>query len=155
MLKSPAENVPTITPFPSPEDVPFLLTETPQQIETQFIEPQIISGTTTPRPTRTPQPTQGTPFALIGQDTVCDVNLSDGLLQVIVYNSNRRQLAGIKVIITWDTGEEQFFTGLKPELGNGYADYVNDTRYSVYNSTWFRKRHRNQPDRSCLPDSQR
>ena len=61
---------------------------------------------------------------MIGQDTVCDPNLPEGLLQVIVYNSNRRQLAGIKIIITWDTGGEEFFTGLKPELGNGYADFL-------------------------------
>jgi hypothetical protein len=36
-------------------------------------------------------------------------------------------------MITWDGGEEQFFTGLKPELGNGYADYimVPDIAYTV------------------------
>ncbi len=122
-IEIPTDNASTITPFPSPEDVPFIFTETPQQIETQFTEPQIIPGSATPRPTRTPLPTQGSPFVLIGQDTVCDINLPDGLLQVIVYNSSRRQLPGIKIIITWDAGEEQFFTGLKPELGNGYADY--------------------------------
>jgi hypothetical protein len=43
---------------------------------------------------------------------------------VIVLNSSRRQVAGVKIVITWDGGEEQFFTGLKPELGNGYADYT-------------------------------
>jgi hypothetical protein len=43
---------------------------------------------------------------------------------VFVLNSNRRQLAGVEIVITWDGGKEQFFTGLKPELGNGYADYL-------------------------------
>jgi hypothetical protein len=43
---------------------------------------------------------------------------------VLVLNSNRRQLAGVEVVVTWDAGKEQFFTGLKPELGNGYADYI-------------------------------
>jgi hypothetical protein len=60
---------------------------------------------------------------LSGQEDVCDPNLPDGLLQVVVLSSNRRQMPGIKILITWDSGEEQFFTGLKPELGNGYADY--------------------------------
>lgn len=116
-----------------PEDLPFDLTETPQVVSTQSAETQTIPSTATPRPTRTPPPTQGAPFRLIGQDTVCDPNLPQGLLQVIVFNSNRRQLAGIKIIITWDTGGEEFFTGLKPELGNGYADFLMfpDTSHAV------------------------
>ena len=67
--------------------------------------------------------TVGAAFALIAQDTVCDTNLPDGLLQVLVFNSNRRQVAGASIVITWENGEERFFTGLKPEVGNGDADY--------------------------------
>jgi hypothetical protein len=116
---------PTVTAFPSPADIPFDFTGTPEIIETQSVETQpVVVNTATPRPTRTPLPTQGAPFRLISADTVCDPNLPDRLLQVMVYNSSRRQLAGIKVIITWDTGGEEFFTGLKPELGNGYADFI-------------------------------
>ncbi|HSM70468.1 MAG TPA: hypothetical protein VK851_02910, partial [Anaerolineales bacterium] len=75
----------------------------------------------------------GAPFQLTALDTVCDANLPDNLLQVTVYNVNRRQLAGVKIIVTWESGEEQFFTGLKPELGNGYADFLMqpDVSYSV------------------------
>jgi len=124
-----------ITPFPSPADIPFELTETPQAVETPFIQTQTnnVVSTTTPRPTRTPLPTQGAPFRLTGIDEVCDSNLPDGLLQIVVFNSNRRQLAGIKVLVTWDTGGEEFFTGLKPELGNGYADFIMlpDTSHAV------------------------
>lgn len=124
---------PSATPFPSPADLPIIITETPEIIETQSIETRTISFTPTPRPTRTPQPTRGAPFTLTGFDTVCDPNLPEGLLQVIVFNSSRRQLAGVKVIVTWDTGEDEFFTGLKPELGNGYADFAMtpETSYSV------------------------
>jgi len=70
---------------------------------------------------------------LTGQENVCDTNLPDGLLQVIVLNSNRRQMPGVKIGISWDGGEEQFFTGLKPELGNGYADYIMtpNTEYTI------------------------
>lgn len=107
---------------PPPPDVPLILTETPQPIETAESQPVIVAST--PRPTQTALPTLGAPYALTGQDSVCDSNLPDGLLQVIVLNSNRRQMAGIKIIITWEGGEEPFFTGLKPELGNGYADYI-------------------------------
>jgi hypothetical protein len=55
------------------------------------------------------------------------------LLQVLVLNRSRRQLPGEEIVITWDGGQEAFFTGLKPELGNGYADYLMapDTTYTV------------------------
>lgn len=109
----------TATISPPQTDVPFVITESPAPIETQTI---ILEST--PRPTRTPLPTLGAPFALTSQEPICDTNLPDGLLQVIVLNSNRRQLAGAEIRITWDGGEEKFFTGLKPELGNGYADFI-------------------------------
>jgi len=113
----------TATLPPPPPDLPFQFTVTPQPIDTQIIETQAVVNTATPRPTRTLIPTVGAPFALITQDTVCDATLPDGLLQVLVFNASRRQIAGAKIIITWANGEEQFFTGLKPEIGNGYADY--------------------------------
>jgi len=116
-------NESTATLPPPPQDIPFQFTETPPFVETQAAVTQVIAGPPTPRPTRTLIPTVGAPFALIAQDTVCDTNLPDGLLQVLIFNSNRRQVAGAKIIITWENGEEQFFTGLKPEVGNGYADY--------------------------------
>jgi hypothetical protein len=113
----------TATLPPPPPDIPFQFTETPQSIDTQTSVTQSVVSNPTPRPTRTLVPTVGAPFALIAQDTVCDTNLPDGLLQVFIFNSKHRQVAGAKIIITWDNGEEQFFTGLKPEVGNGYADY--------------------------------
>lgn len=30
----------------------------------------------------------------------------------------------MKIIVSWDGGEEQFFIGPKPELSNCYADYI-------------------------------
>ena len=124
---------PSITPFPSPSDLEFILTETPEIIETQPGITQAVLSTPTPRPTRTPPPTQGPPFLLSSVDNTCDPNLPEGLLQMVVFNSNRRQLSGVEIIVTWDTGEEQFFTGLKPELGNGYADFLMtpDTTYTA------------------------
>jgi hypothetical protein len=125
----------TFTPSPSGNDASLAVAETPQPVETQTaaIETQTPLGEATPRPTRTPTPEPGKPFALTLQEPVCDPNLPEGLLQVIVLNRNRRQLAGMEIVVTWDGGKEQFFTGLKPELGNGYADYIMtpDTTYSI------------------------
>lgn len=123
-----SENLMTATSPPPLTDLPLDFTGTPQSIETQTV---VIEST--PRPTNTSTPVPGKPFALTGQETICDPNLPDGLLQVMVLNSSRRQIAGVEIEITWEGGEEQFFTGLKPELGNGYADYIMapDITYSI------------------------
>jgi hypothetical protein len=90
-------------------------------------------STATPRPTNSPTPTLGAPYQLVGQDTVCDTELAEGLLQVIVTNATRQQVPGAEIIITWNSGEEHIFTGMKPELGYGYADFLMtpDVTYSV------------------------
>lgn len=136
-LEIPIDAGNTFTPTPplSITDVPVVLSETLELIETQTT----VAGTplatrgSTPRPTLTPTPTRGKPFTLTAQETLCDSNLPEGLLQVMVLNRSRRQLAGVEVVITWDGGKEPFFTGLKPELGNGYADYLMtpDITYTV------------------------
>ncbi len=33
-------------------------------------------------------------------------------------------MPGVQITVTWANGEENFFTGLKPDISNGYADYV-------------------------------
>jgi hypothetical protein len=121
------EDVATLTFGPPASELPALETETVEPIETlELLETPLAETVSVPtaRPTRTATPEPGEPFALAGQETICDPNLPDGLLQVLVLNSNRRQLAGIEIDIQWNGGQEQFFTGLKPELGNGYADYT-------------------------------
>jgi hypothetical protein len=121
---------------PTPRDVVAIpVSETPEVIDTQTSiggAPSTIIEST-PRPTLTPTSAPGRPFTLTGQESICNSNLPGGLLQVLVFNRNRRQLAGTEIAITWDGGKEQFFTGLKPELGNGYADFVmtHDTTYTV------------------------
>jgi hypothetical protein len=116
------EDTPTATDLAVASEEPVAMTETPVSIET--IETQATVSPPTPRSTQTLIPTLGAPFELTGQESICDPNLPDGLLQVVASNRNRRQVAGMEIVITWDGGKEQFFTGLKPELGNGYADYI-------------------------------
>jgi hypothetical protein len=100
---------------------PFVLPNTSTPFETETLP----EYTATPRPTRTPVPPPGAPFVLLEQETICDESLAEGLLQVFTITSNnRRQIPGIELILTWAGGEEHFFTGIKPELGNGYADAI-------------------------------
>jgi hypothetical protein len=121
------EATPTATAeFSEPTIIPTLsFAQTP-------LAPQQLS-TPTPRPTSTPTSGINMPFTLIGQDTVCDVDLNPGLLQFILTDSRRDQVAGIQIIVTWAEGEDRFFTGFKPEVGDGYADFIMqaDTVYSV------------------------
>ncbi len=110
------------------EPVVSSLSETSTAVpETSTSEPTVtpmILDTPTPRPTRTPTPTPGTPFILLSQDNVCNPNLTDGLLQISVLDNRHHQMPGVGITITWSGGEEQFFTGFKPDIGNGYADYI-------------------------------
>ena len=80
--------------------------------------------TPTPRPTRTPTPTVGAAFVVVAPESVCDLNLSEGLMQIEVKDVAGQPIPGVEIIISWEDGEEHIFTGLKPELGNGYADFV-------------------------------
>ena len=94
----------------------------------------IVTSTFVPRPTFTPVPVSGDVFNLVGQDTVCDPGLQPGVRQCIIMDSRRRQVAGIEIIVSWSEKEDRFFTGFKPELGDGYADFVMqpDVIYSVH-----------------------
>ncbi len=118
---------------PLPAETTFTPTPALLTAETQPSETSLLAATSTPRPTRTPTATLGAPYQLVGQDTLCDPDLEEGLLQVVVINAVRRPVPGAEIIVAWSTGEEHFFTGLKPELGNGYADFVMTpgTIYSV------------------------
>lgn len=118
------ESTPT-TEFSEPIIIPTL------SFEQTPLVPQQLS-TPTPRPTSTPTPGISNPFTLVGQDTVCDADLTPGLLQFTVMDSRRNQVAGIQIIVTWAEGEDHFFTGFKTEVGDGYADF-NMQADTVYN----------------------
>ncbi len=83
-----------------------------------------ILSTAIPLPTRTPTATPGSPFVLQSNTFICDSNLSNPLIQVIAEDSAGEPLPGQEIIAYWDGGEDRFFTGLKPELGLGYADFL-------------------------------
>ena len=81
-------------------------------------------NTPTARPTPTAVPTASAPFQLVSQDQVCNPNLTDGLMQVSVLDRRKHQMPGVEIDISWAGGQESFFTGLKPEIADGYADTI-------------------------------
>lgn len=92
----------------------------------------VLQETIAPRPTFTATAGLSRPFLLVGQETLCDPD-ARALMQFIIINSRREQIPGVEIVVTWNQGEDRFFTGFKPELGNGYADFVMqaDTVYSI------------------------
>jgi DNA-directed RNA polymerase subunit L len=106
----------------SANDTPTAPIESPTAAESAGA-PQIFD-TPTPRPTYTPTPTPGAPYKLVSQESICNPDLTDGLMQITVLDSHRHQAPGVEIIITWSGGEEHIFTGFKPEIANGYADYI-------------------------------
>ena len=80
--------------------------------------------TNTPTLTLTPTATQGAMFTVELFKEVCDAELPAALIQVFVFDAARRPVPGIEVVVTWEQGEDLFYTGLKPEIDLGYADFA-------------------------------
>lgn len=101
----------TATPSPSP---------TPRRV------PRLPPSTRTPTPTATPT----APFELVDRDQLCDPDLLPPLLQVVIADAEGEPVPGMEVTVIWDQGQDHFFTGLKPELGQGYGDFTLDPDFT-------------------------
>lgn len=129
-----AQSTATLTENSTQPEVSEEATFTPQP--TAFFEQTplspILQETVAPRLTFTPTASSSRPFLLVSQESLCDLG-SAGVMQFLVINSRREQIPGVEIIVTWNQGEDRFFTGFKPELGNGYADFnmQRDTVYSI------------------------
>jgi hypothetical protein len=55
---------------------------------------------------------------------VCNPDQTQPLIQVEVADTAGEPAPGVELVVTWNEGEDHFFTGLKPELGLGYADFT-------------------------------
>ncbi len=74
--------------------------------------------------TNTPTATPGAPFEMVEKELVCNLDLKVPLIQIEVIDAAGQPVPGIEALVIWDEGEDHFFTGLKPELGIGYADFT-------------------------------
>jgi hypothetical protein len=73
------------------------------------------------------------PFVLLSSDPVCNSSSPDTLARIYLGDSDGQQLAALQIRVTWETGQQELFTGLKPEKGLGYADFIMSpgTVYSI------------------------
>jgi hypothetical protein len=92
-------------------------------------------STSTAQPTHTaiPTPTPGGPFVLQETHLMCNINQRSPLIQVDVRDAAGQPVPSVEVFVTWQTGEDHFFTGLQPEVDLGYGDFVMtpDLSYSI------------------------
>jgi hypothetical protein len=54
---------------------------------------------------------------------LCDDGSKGGLLRVYVRDRLGQGVSGVELAITWSGGRDRFFTGFKPEVDPGYADF--------------------------------
>jgi hypothetical protein len=87
------------------------------------------SATTPPEPAPTSQPQ----FNLLKQERICLRNKPLPVIEVVVYDALLEPVRGVEIVVRWETGSDNFFTGYQPDLGAGFADFVMEpeTSYSV------------------------
>lgn len=119
---TPLPPTPTFTLTPTPTGTP---TPTATSTSTPTVAPT-ASATPTRRPTRTVQPstTPIPPYYLEGRRRICEAEREDPRIEVIVQTQEGAGIPGIEIWVTWSGGVDRFLTGLKPEMGLGYADFV-------------------------------
>lgn len=111
----PVETLPP-TEFPT---LPPLVTKSPEAETTPTVEeePEVFF------PTLAVTEPSGEPYILKDRKQVCDVEISN-LLQVYVIDKDGKPVPGAEIIVTWQDGEDHFFTGMKPAIDIGYADFL-------------------------------
>lgn len=127
---SPGTAIAAATPTPTSPPTP---TPTPKQTTansstaTPTSEAAVfptLPPTPTPLPTVTPQPTIGAGlFLLRSEKLLCDPKKGT-LLEIWAKGSDGVGIPGVEVEIQWLGGDERIYTGLKPEIDPGYADFV-------------------------------
>jgi len=84
-------------------------------------------------PSPLPSPTPAPTFRLADKTSVCAQPGQPGRIIVWVYNAEGNGLPGVEIVASWGLDQSRFFTGLRPELGAGYADFQMqpETEYQV------------------------
>ncbi len=124
---SPAAKAPSATAPPAATPTRVAMASptrgaTPSPVPSGF---PTLPPTPTPLPTRTPQPlgTAGAPLVLRALKPYCNPDAGP-LLRIFVRDAAGNPLPGVEINIHWLGGDERIYTGLKPEIDPGYADFL-------------------------------
>ncbi|MCK4741772.1 MAG: hypothetical protein KAS80_05775 [Anaerolineales bacterium] len=106
--------------------LPLIASPTPRGAATTTPVPPSPTATpaATPSPTTSPTATASAPFSLSTKEKICNPALQEAQIQILVLDAAGHGVPGVKALVVWDTGQDIFFTGLKPELGPGFADFT-------------------------------
>ena len=116
--------VPTVTPV---EPTPTATAAPAEATATATQPPPTPSFTPTTPPEDTPTPTVASDFdyqVVEQSDLGCSSDRDGDYILVYVRDENDRGVAGVKLVVKGPGVEDSFFTGLKPEIGPGFADYL-------------------------------
>jgi hypothetical protein len=114
---------PDVLPTSTPDLAQAIQTATPERPSATPTVTLTPAPTFTPRPTATPPVVQDAIFAMVSNEKVCDASIQPGTLVIEVQDTKGQPLPGVRILISWDTGEEAFYTGLAPEISPGYSDF--------------------------------
>jgi hypothetical protein len=94
--------------------------------------PASPAPTTSPTPVASPTPAPT--FQLVERTALCAAPGKAGHITVWIQDAQGQPLPGIEIVVSWSTGQDRFYTGLRPERGAGYADFemAPATNYEVY-----------------------
>ena len=91
----------------------------PSPQPTETLAPEAIAS-----PTAMLSPTPAPTLVLSEQTATCAEPSRPGSILVWVRDADGNGLPGVEVVVSWNTGQDRFFTGLRPEKGKGYADFT-------------------------------
>jgi hypothetical protein len=127
---TPSEQVvppPTVTPTEAPPEPSATPTEPPSEpTATPTLPPPTAtpSATATPEHTPTPLPAGDFDYQLVERsDLGCSSERDGDYILVYVQDENERGLGGVEILVNGPDVEDSFFTGLKPEVDPGFADF--------------------------------
>ena len=115
-----ATNQPSATPSPSPT---LTSSPSPSPLPPSETSAEETALADTAPAAVTPTPPNLAAFRLADSQLVCNPPLAQPMLLVQVEDEQGDGVPYSEVAVTWQGGEEHFYTGLKPELGQGYADF--------------------------------
>lgn len=119
---------------PSNEPVLTMPPSTPITALTPTLDIPVERPTNLPEEsTAIPSPTAGDPYVIkVRINNDCDVEHMN-ILSIYVVDKAGKSVPGVEVIVTWANGEDHFFTGMKPAIDLGYADFKMepDVQYNV------------------------
>jgi hypothetical protein len=122
-----------VSATPTTEGVAAVVTATPTLLPTPTASPlpqATPSPTNTPPPTPSPSPTAIPNYRLLSQQQICQSYFDEPHIEVVIVDALLQEVPGVEISVSWETGEDGFFTGFKPEEGPGYADFKMDSDVS-------------------------